>query len=281
MSIFQNNFFSLEGQKERLQNVANTLKSALTLKGVQSNTGIKPIDTALSNLASNPYLTALGGSILSKPSIATQAIKEVSTGIASTTLNYVKTKPLQTMIGGSLVAGVLTSNPKIIKDIPTSSFKVGQDIGNITANPSISGLKDFASKHPFVTGALITAGGVGLLKGGSYLTGYMTGKLSEQKDKNETELVETPMEKEYLVTDDYTKPIFKNDKSIFQRNNSNEYTEQPLSTGYLIEDKPKTLIKRTKKTKHLNRSSDINNKINIKNQIIFSKNFSKNGKYFY
>lgn len=58
MALFQSNFFSFAGQKERLSNVVQTVKAAVTGKGVQSNTGVGAVDKVLSTAASNPFVTA-------------------------------------------------------------------------------------------------------------------------------------------------------------------------------------------------------------------------------
>jgi len=95
-SIFQNKFFSVTGQKERVTNVVKTIASAVTLKGVQSNTGNATADKVLSTLASNPYMTAgIATAVIKAPAIIS-AVK--SSGTASAVTSKVVTA------GGSIGA---------------------------------------------------------------------------------------------------------------------------------------------------------------------------------
>jgi hypothetical protein len=83
-SIFQNKFFSVAGQKERVTNVVKTIASAVTLKGVQSNTGNAVVDKVLSAGASNPYVTAGIATVIVKAPAIISAVKSSGTASAVT-----------------------------------------------------------------------------------------------------------------------------------------------------------------------------------------------------
>lgn len=116
MGIFDNPFFSIAGQKERLTNVYETLKAAVTLQGVQSNTGIKPVDVVLSSAASNPYLTAAVVAPLTnliKPAILSPVVAPIlnPTPLPSITKSFIP--PIVVAAGAGVLAGsLLSSAPK-------------------------------------------------------------------------------------------------------------------------------------------------------------------------
>jgi hypothetical protein len=61
MSIFDNRFFSVAGQKERLQNVVDTLKIAVnpfSSQKITATTASPAVNKALEAVANNPYTTA-------------------------------------------------------------------------------------------------------------------------------------------------------------------------------------------------------------------------------
>jgi hypothetical protein len=58
MSIFQNKFFSVAGQAERIRNVGATLASAVSGGGVQAHTSSKTANKILSTIASHPFISA-------------------------------------------------------------------------------------------------------------------------------------------------------------------------------------------------------------------------------
>lgn len=77
---FQNKFFSLAGQKERIKNVVGVLKAPFTGGKVQSHTGIKAIDKVLSTAATHPIATAaVTGTVANIP----KAVKVVQTARAA------------------------------------------------------------------------------------------------------------------------------------------------------------------------------------------------------
>lgn len=122
-SIFKNKFFSLAGQKERVTNVVKTVVSAVTLKGVKSNTGNAVVDKVLSSAASNPYVTAgIATAVVKAPAIisavkssgTTSAItsKVVSTGASFGASSAFKAGAVGAVVGyvaGSLDKGSATS----------------------------------------------------------------------------------------------------------------------------------------------------------------------------
>jgi len=162
--VFENPFFSFAGQAERLGNVANTLKSALTLKGVQANTGNKTADVVLGSLASNPYLTALPGAKIGGVTIATSvASKAVSAfqGAKFTTQALV-------VGGGIFGANALAKSPTLVEGVvntPSNLANFGENIGEFVEEPSIGKAKEILLENPVIAGA--TAGAIAIASGAS------------------------------------------------------------------------------------------------------------------
>lgn len=134
--IFQNKFLSVAGQKERIANVGNTLKAAVTLRGVQSNTGNKTVDTVLSAAASNPYLTAA-------PIAASKLIagKAAVAGSSKTLFSSGALKTAGLVGAGAIGASLLRSGTRQVQQ-PTQTTspvqELNQDQFNQT-NPNQSG----------------------------------------------------------------------------------------------------------------------------------------------
>jgi hypothetical protein len=116
MALFQSNFFSWSGQKERLSNVAQTIKAAVTLQGVQSNTGNRAVDKVLSSAASNPYATAAviatGVSAAGYKATASGALaKSEGTTLVQGAIQGAKNAILKTGAGAAATTGAATIAP--------------------------------------------------------------------------------------------------------------------------------------------------------------------------
>jgi len=151
MKVFQNSFLTKEGQKERLTNVVDTIKSAVTGKGVKSNTGIKAVDTVLSTAASNPFAVA---------TIATGASLGLakSVGVATTNTKLVAGTLIGTPVVSSIVAskGVVSS----AKSVGKSQSDIAQFSGNVyktIVTPTTENLQSIYKDNPLIA-SLATAG---------------------------------------------------------------------------------------------------------------------------
>ena len=84
---FNNPFFSLAGQKERLMNIPKTIIASVSGQGVTSNTGNKAFDSSLGFVASHPFATA---------GVATLGITAIGrTGVSAASSNIVKSPAIQ------------------------------------------------------------------------------------------------------------------------------------------------------------------------------------------
>jgi len=167
---FTNPFFSLAGQAERLSNAGNTILSALTGKGVEATTSIKPLNTALSTVASNPYLSAAAVATVVNPAGAVAAIKEVA-GAASTAF---KAAPLATKakvtVATGLIAPLIIAQPgktaQTIAEAPGNIVNFESNLVSFYKNPSLSSAKDIFKENPVIAGgaavAAVAATGIGL-----------------------------------------------------------------------------------------------------------------------
>jgi hypothetical protein len=157
MSIFENSFFTLEGQKERLANVKNTLVAAVTGKGVQSNTGNATVDKVLSAAASNPLTTAALITPVNTLSAAKAGFSARSSGAK-----------VAVVAASPVVLGAAIANPKIVSkaaQTPANLAQFGSNIGEFSANPTWAGAKQIAQDNPVITGATVLGGGLVIGKG--------------------------------------------------------------------------------------------------------------------
>lgn len=153
---FTNRFFSIAGQRERISNVGQTLKAAVTLRGVQANTGNRTTDTILSAAASNPYLTAFipaaakvaaGGAAVGSAKVAAggAAAAKTSAAAKAASLGAAKTGGLLrtgALIGGGLLAGSLLNKGGSQTQEPTQDLNPFQEVGQtqeIETNPYQTG----------------------------------------------------------------------------------------------------------------------------------------------
>jgi hypothetical protein len=142
MSIFTNSFFSAAGQKERLTNVVNTLKAAVTGKGVQAHTGIKALDTTLSAAASHPFLTAAAASVAVAPKAAVAAGKAVISAAGPTLKSIATAHPIATtatvIASPAIVSTVVTSSKlrTALVNAPKTLVSAGTSLGSAIDNQS-------------------------------------------------------------------------------------------------------------------------------------------------
>lgn len=168
MLEFNNSFFSWEGQKERLKNATDTLLSAVGLKegGVQSNTGIKPLDTALGAAASHPFISAgvvAGGMALS----GVTAPASFSSGVSS--LGAVAVANPKVSLAAAVIAPVVLKSEKgreAVLDAPGSYNTFTSNVAGLIDNPSLEQAKKTFKDDPLLSsaaGAAIAIGaGVGI-----------------------------------------------------------------------------------------------------------------------
>lgn len=159
MGIFNNNFFSLAGQVERLKNVKDTLIAAVTGK-VQSNTGIPIVDSTLGAVASHPFATAGVVAVAVNPTGALAAVKTVAQGAAEkftqASLGQQAAIGFVGVVGGSAIL----KSPKLASstlNAPSSLANFGSQIGDFIENPSVENAQNIAISHPFITGATAAA----------------------------------------------------------------------------------------------------------------------------
>ena len=162
---FDNKFFSVAGQKERLANASNTLLSAVGIKkgGVQSNTGVKVLDNALSATASRPFSTAGVVAGVINPTGAIASVKAVGGVVASEFSKLSLGAKAVAVVSTPVVASAVVSSPKLRSSIaaaPSSLSNFGANIGGLVENPSIENLTKIAKDNPVLTGL---AGATGLV----------------------------------------------------------------------------------------------------------------------
>jgi len=167
MSIFQNKFFSIAGQVERLKNVGATLVAAVTGKGVQANTSNTTVNKVLSTAASNPFTTAAVVAVAAAPKVAASAVTQTFKSLSPTA-------KVATIVATPVVASAIITNPKIVSKVsetPKALSNFGANVGEFSKNPSADTALTIAKENPVITGAL-AAGAV--LVTGKAITGAVT-----------------------------------------------------------------------------------------------------------
>jgi len=162
-SIFQNEFFSAAGQKERLSNVGNTLLSAVGIKkgGVQSNTRVKVLDTALSAVASHPFITAGAAAAVVNPAGAGAVIKSAAGAVSKEFSKATLGQKTLAVVSAPVVAGALASSSKLrsaVVEAPSSLASFGGNIGAVAQNPSLKTVKELITEHPILSGVAAATG---------------------------------------------------------------------------------------------------------------------------
>lgn len=173
MGIFQNDFFSIAGQKERFANVGNTLLSAVGIRGggVVSNTGVKPLDTALSAVASHPFITAGVAAAVINPSSAVAFTKVVGKAAAGEFSKLSLGGKALTVVATPVIISAVASSSKLQKGIinaPSSLAQFGGNLGSLAEDPTLENLTRVAKDNPVLTAA---AGVTGLLAVGTAVRG--------------------------------------------------------------------------------------------------------------
>jgi hypothetical protein len=148
MAVFENKFFSAAGQKERISNVGATLKAAVTGKGVQSNTGIKAVDSVLSAAASRPFTTAaIGAAGFSAATIGGKA-----------TIAAVTTKPvIGTMIAAPVIGSVVgqvgvKKSAQAVGNVQSNLSNFAGNIAGFVKDPSWDDFKNIGKENPWLAG---------------------------------------------------------------------------------------------------------------------------------
>lgn len=165
MSIFENSFFSIEGQKERIKNVGQTIISAISGKGVQSNTGNKTADTVLSAAASNPFTTAAVVAVAAAP---TAALGTVKAGFSALPTGG----KVAAVVAAPVVTSAVIANPNIAKSAaqaPAKLSQFGSNIGTLSKNPTLENATQVFKDNPILTSAAVVGTGVIVGKGASSL----------------------------------------------------------------------------------------------------------------
>lgn len=165
MSIFQNSFFSIAGQVERLTNVKNTLVSAITGKGVQANTSNETVNKVLSTVASNPFTSAFVVAGAKNPTALKEATKSGFSSLSGTGKAVV--------VGGAIAgASAIATNPKLIGSVaeaPKNLSSFASNVTNFASNPSVLSAKEVFSDNPFLT--------TGAVVGATYIVGKGTSSI--------------------------------------------------------------------------------------------------------
>lgn len=234
MSIFQNNFLSVAGQKERVSNALQTVQAAVTLKGVSSN--VKgTTGTVLSTLASNPYSTAL-------------TITTITTGTAAKLIKAAGTKTIiaGAGIGLAVIPAAITS-PTVaqttIKTLgsitPENIIKTSVGAGKLIENPSKDTAVSFVSENKGTLGVggaalLLATGGKGIDALGKVYSGYQTSQQTEtqkellQEEKKQTKIAEKELKQNNLSSSPSKET---NSSSIATTPKQETMPTTPLPTG--------------------------------------------------
>jgi hypothetical protein len=173
MGLFQNDFFSIAGQKERLGNVVNTLSAAVGIKGggVVSNTGNKTIDSALGAAASHPFVSAAVVATVINPMAAGTVAKKAVSSLASSFGSASLGQKAAVVVAAPVVASALAASPSLrsgLVSAPASLSNFGTNLGSLAENPSLSNLTKIAKENPVIAAA---AAAGGLLIAGSAVRG--------------------------------------------------------------------------------------------------------------
>lgn len=148
--VFVNPFLSVAGQRERVANVGNVLKAAVTGKGVVANTGSQQINRALSAVASNPYTSAFALAVGKSPSTALNAAKAGYGALPAA-------GKVATVVAAPLVVSALVSNPRAVGSVasaPSSLARFGGNASGLIADPSIEKAMQVAKESPIITTAI-------------------------------------------------------------------------------------------------------------------------------
>jgi hypothetical protein len=197
MGIFENPFFSWQGQVERLTNVGNTLYAAVTGQGVKSNTGVAAVDQVLSTAASNPFVTAgviatavnpsgavaLGKTVISasKPVVSAVGTEfgKLSTGAKIFTAVAVPMSVMTVAKSSTLQSSLINAPSKI------NTFT--SNVANVIDNPSLSSAKQLLKDNPVLTSAVVLAGAATVGGGLGLLANTVaTGLNTQSTNKNTT-----------------------------------------------------------------------------------------------
>lgn len=192
MANFANSFFTIAGQKERLQNVGSTLLAAVGLKegGVISNTGVKKVDAVLGAAASHPFVTAgvVAGGMAAAGAKAPTAFQAVVTPIAKATGAAVAKAPLKSAAVGIVGLTVLKSEKgrEAVANAPASVSSFTTNAAALIDNPSIEKAKKLVKEDPVLTGLVGAGGLVAIGAAGRGVASIVTTQLNTEAVKANT-----------------------------------------------------------------------------------------------
>lgn len=153
MSIFQNPILSLKGQKERLSNVASTLKAAITLQPIKANVQSKTSKAALEFVANNPYSVAAVGAGITTGTLA-KAVSSASTKVKVLTgaAAIVAAPPLISSASARKTAINVVSGIT-----PESLFRLSSDVTKASQRPSKQSVLAIAKENPVLATTISAA----------------------------------------------------------------------------------------------------------------------------
>jgi len=108
---------------------------------------------------------ALGSGIISSTTkAASPIVSSVSKNVASSITKTIAANPIKSAVVGLVGFGAVKENPKLISEVPsktaTGLVSIGENIGQLSKNPSVSGVLDIYKDNP-VLATGITALAVG------------------------------------------------------------------------------------------------------------------------
>jgi hypothetical protein len=170
MSIFTNPFFSVQGQIERLTNVAQTLNAAFnpySKDTVHANVSNPTVKAVLEVAANHPYITAglIAGGVTAGTGKLLSTGKELLNVGKSAGVSLAKAYPLVT-------AGAVISSPvsvpfvyqlakskkvqETLISLPSSAAQAGKDLSKLVDEPTLEKGIQYVKDHPALTAAVLT-----------------------------------------------------------------------------------------------------------------------------
>lgn len=159
---YQNNFFSIAGQKERIQNVGAVLNASFNPlaknKDIKANTGSETVNKILETVAEHPYISSgVAAGAITTVSNPTAALNIAKTLIPKSVPGKIAAAAAIPIVAGYVIESPINSASTAIA-APSKLFDVGKDLGAFKSEPSLSAGIAFVKEHPyFTTSALITA----------------------------------------------------------------------------------------------------------------------------
>lgn len=157
--VFENPFFSISGQVERIKNVGAVLSQSLnpfSKEKPTANVSNTILKSGLEIAASHPILTGLAaGSIISGAAASTLAATSLKTKIIGGTAAAIITPAILTS------PKALSVSTEVIKNVQPA--RLGKDIGTVIENPSLENIKNLVTENKASLGVI---GGTAAVLGG-------------------------------------------------------------------------------------------------------------------